>query len=62
MTAGITASIPLNRWNYISYCQRCAGGKEAGTYLAGGCTGCENIVRQIAPEHLDKAYQMGLEL
>ena len=38
------------------------GGKEAGTYLAGGCTGCENIARQIAPEHLEKAYKMGLEL
>lgn len=38
------------------------GGKEAGTYLAGGCTGCENIARHIAPEHLEKAYKMGLEL
>lgn len=38
------------------------GGKEAGTYLAGDCTGCENIARQIAPEHLEKAYKMGLEL
>ncbi len=38
------------------------GGKEVGTYLAGGCTGCENIARQIAPEHIEKAYLMGLEL
>ena len=38
------------------------GGKEAGAYLAGGCTGCENTARQIAPEHLEKAYKMGLEL
>ena len=38
------------------------GGKEVGTYLAGGCTGCENIARQIAPEHLEKVYKMGLEL
>ena len=38
------------------------GGKEVGTYLAGGCTGCENIARQIAPEHLENAYKMGLDL
>lgn len=38
------------------------GGKEVGTYLAGGCTGCENIARQIAPGHLEKAYKMGLDL
>ncbi|WP_289773886.1 hypothetical protein [uncultured Bacteroides sp.] len=38
------------------------GGKEVGTYLAGGCTRCENIARQIAPEHLEKVYKMGLEL
>lgn len=38
------------------------GGKEVGTYLAGGCTGCEEIARQIAPEHLENAYKMGLKL
>ena len=38
------------------------GGKEVGTYLAGGCTGCENIARQIVPEHLEKAYKRGSEL
>ncbi len=38
------------------------GGKEAGTYLAGGCTGCENIARHIAPEHLENAYQLGKRL
>ena len=38
------------------------GGKEVGTYLAGGCTGCENTARQIVPEHLEKAYKRGLEL
>lgn len=38
------------------------GGKKIGTYLAGGCTGCEKITRQIATEHLEKAYKMGLDL
>lgn len=38
------------------------GNKEVGTYLAGGCTGCEKLARHIAPEHLDNAYRMGLEL
>lgn len=35
------------------------GGKEVGIYLAGGCTGCENLARQIASEHLENAYQLG---
>lgn len=48
--------------NYFHIISGVLGGKEAGTYLAGGCTGCENIARQIAPEHLEKAYKMGLEL
>lgn len=38
------------------------GGHEKGVYCAGGCTGCENLAREIAPKHLDNAYKMGLEL
>jgi len=38
------------------------GGKEADAYLAGGCTGCENIARKIALEHLENAYQLGKRL
>ncbi|MCI7286752.1 flavodoxin family protein [Parabacteroides sp. AGMB00274] len=48
--------------NYFHIISGVLGGKEIGTYLAGGCTGCENISRQIAPEHLEKAYKMGLDL
>lgn len=48
--------------NYFHIISGVLGSKESGTYLAGGCTGCENIARKIAPEHLDNAYQMGLSL
>lgn len=29
---------------------------------AGGCTGCEELAKQIDMKHLDNAYKMGLEL
>lgn len=63
MTAGDnnenTFNQPLSYFHIIS---EVLGGKEMGTYLAGGCTGCENIARNINPEHLENAYQMGLML
>lgn len=63
MTAGDNGEHTFDQaLGYFHIINGVLGGKEAGTYLAGGCTGCENIARQIAPEHLEKAYQMGLEL
>lgn len=63
MTAGddkeTTFEQPLRYFRLIS---QVLGGNEKGVYLAGGCTGCEKPARQISKEHLEKAYQMGLEL
>ena len=38
------------------------GDNGKGAYFAGGCTGCEDLVRKIDKKHLDNAYKMGLEL
>lgn len=63
MTAGddkdTTFEHPLRYFRLIS---QVLGGNEKGVYLAGGCTGCEELAREISKEHLDNAYKMGLEL
>lgn len=63
MTAGDdkehTFEQPIRYFHLIS---EVFGGKEAGIYCAGGCTGCEKIARHIDKEHLENAYRMGLEL
>lgn len=55
MTAGDnnedTFNQPLSYFHIIS---RVLGGKEMGTYLAGGCTSCENIACNINLEHLER--------
>lgn len=38
------------------------GGNQKGVYCAKDCTGCEKDARKIDKQHLDNAYQMGLEL
>lgn len=47
---------------YFRLISQVLGGNEKGVYLAGGCTGCEELAREISKEHLDNAYKMGLEL
>lgn len=63
MTAGddkeTTFEEPLRYFRIIS---GVLGSNEKGTYCAGGCTGCEELARQIDKTHLDNAYKMGLEL
>lgn len=63
MTAGDDGEATFNQaLGYFHIISGVLGGQEAGTYLAGGCTGCEKTARNIAPEHLDRVYQMGLNL
>lgn len=63
MTAGDNGDHTFDQaLGYFHILSGILGGKEVGTYLAGGCTGCEEIARQIAPEHLENAYKMGLKL
>lgn len=63
MTAGDNNGDTFNQaLGYFHVISGVLGGREAGTYLAGGCTGCEKPVRNISPKHLDNARQMGLEL
>lgn len=38
------------------------GGNQKGVYCAKDCIGCEKDSRKIDKQHLDNAYQMGLEL
>lgn len=63
MTAGddgeTTFEHPVQYFRVIS---QVLGGNEKGIYCAGGCTGCEKTARNMDKKHLDKAYQMGLEL
>lgn len=63
MTAGddndTTFEQPTRYFRLIS---QVLGGNEKGVYCAGGCTGCEELARQIDMKHLDNAYKMGLEL
>lgn len=63
MTAGddkdTTFEQPLRYFHLIS---QVFGGNEKGIYVAGGCSGCEKLAREISKEHLDNAYKMGLEL
>lgn len=63
MTAGddndTTFEQPIRYFRLIS---QVLGGNEKGVYCAGGCTGCEELARQIDMKHLDNAYKMGLEL
>lgn len=63
MTAGddndTTFEHPIRYFRLIS---QVLGGNEKGVYCAGGCTGCEELARQIDMKHLDNAYKMGLEL
>ena len=47
---------------YFRFLNQALGWNEVGVYCAGGCTGCEKLVRQIDKEHLENAYKMGLEL
>lgn len=47
---------------YFRLISQVLGGNGKGVYLAGGCTGCEELAREISKEHLDNAYKMGLEL
>ncbi len=63
MTAGDNGENTFNQaLSYFHIISGVLGGQEAGSYLAGGCTGCEKLARNIAPEHLDNVYQMGLKL
>ncbi len=63
MTAGddndTTFEQPIRYFRLIS---QVLGGNEKEIYCAGGCTGCEELARQIDMKHLDNAYKMGLEL
>lgn len=63
MTAGDdndnTFEHPLRYYRLLN---QALGWNEVGVYCAGGCTGCEKLARQIDEVHLDKAYQMGLNL
>ena len=63
MTAGddndTTFEHPIRYFRLIS---QVLGGNEKGVYCAGGCTGCEELARQIDMKYLDNAYKMGLEL
>ena len=63
MTAGDNGENTFSQaLGYFHIISGVLGGKEAGTYLAGGCTGCEKTARQIDPVHLENARRMGLEL
>lgn len=63
MTAGDDGENTFNQaLGYFHIISGVLGGQEVGTYLAGGCTGCEKLARNIAPEHLDNVYRMGLKL
>lgn len=63
MTAGDNNENTFNQaLSYFHVISGVLGGRQAGTYLAGDCTGCEKRARHIAPEHLEKAYKMGLKL
>lgn len=63
MTAGDDGKNTFNQaLGYFHIISGVLGGQEVGTYLAGGCTGCEKPARNIAPEHLGNVYQMGLKL
>lgn len=63
MTAGDNSKNTFNQaLSYFHIISGVLGGQEAGTYFAGGCTGCEKLARNIAAEHFDNAYQMGLKL
>jgi len=63
MTAGddndSTFEQPLRYYRLLN---QALGWNEVGVYCAGGCTGCEKLARQIDKEHLENAYQMGLDL
>ena len=63
MTAGDNGENTFSQaLGYFHIISGVLGGKEARTYLAGGCTGCEKTARQIDPVHLENARKMGLEL
>ena len=47
---------------YFHLLNQALGWNEVSVYCAGGCTGCEELARQIGKEHLENAYQMGLNL
>lgn len=50
MTAGDNGEHTFDQaLGYFHIVSGVLGGKEAGTYLAGGCTGCENIVPPDCP-------------
>lgn len=63
MTAGDNGENTFSQaLGYFHIISGVLGGKEARTYLAGGCTGCEKTARQIDPVHLENARRMGMEL
>lgn len=63
MTAGDNNKDTFNQaLGYFHIISGVLGGREAGTYLAGGCTGCEKPARNIDSVHLENACEMGLEL
>lgn len=63
MTAGDDNENTFNQaTGYFHVISGVLGGREAGMYLAGGCTGCEKTARHIDSKHLENAYQMGLKL
>lgn len=63
MTAGDNDENTFNQaLSYFHVISGVLGGRPAGVYLAGGCTGCEKPARHIDPKHLENAYRMGLEL
>lgn len=63
MTAGDDDATTFDHaLEYFHVISSVLGGREAGVYCAGGCTGCESTERRIDPKHLDNAYKMGLEL
>lgn len=63
MTAGDNKETTFEQpQRYFRLLNEALGWKAVGVYCAGGCTGCEKTARQIDQQHLDEAYQMGLEL
>lgn len=63
MTAGDDAEDTFQQaLSYFHVISGVLGGREAGVYLAGGCTGCEQPARDIEYRHLENACRLGLEL
>lgn len=61
MTAGDNGEHTFDQaLGYFHIISGVLGGKEAGTYLAGGCTGCENIALPDCPGTSRKSLSNGI--